>query len=107
MIHVDVKPELPRWVRKHAGMVVDGLADSFAKYGEWEQGDARPDFSNLRELRESPIWRSDVFSHGAAQRIISEPGFARHYLRLPTLPGLEYGTSKAMNRLLWLIRSTR
>jgi len=50
MIRVEVKPELLRWTRRRAGMEVDELAHKFARYREWEKGEAQPTLKQLEKL---------------------------------------------------------
>jgi Zn-dependent peptidase ImmA (M78 family) len=51
MMRVSVRPELLRWARERAGvMVADELTVRFPKFPEWEAGDTRPTLRQLEDF---------------------------------------------------------
>jgi len=50
MIRVQVRPELLRWAREHAGLTTRSLKRRFARLERWERGEARPTLKQLEGL---------------------------------------------------------
>ena len=50
MLRVDVRPQLLRWARERAGLPVAELLQRFPKYLQWESGETRPTYNQLRNF---------------------------------------------------------
>lgn len=66
MIRVAVSPDLLRWARDRAGLLVEDLTGRFPKLAAWERGELSPTFNpaSARQRREAPKAPAAVATNG-------------------------------------------